>query len=158
MGVLRLLLQDSGNVVQDTQIFIWSLFELGDRNYSWPSEHLEYQMSSTCQKQILKDSTDIFYTFFTLFHSNEDYKHPFFFQNWNMRFLEHEFLADLVRKLPGAQNLANEYIFRLLNQNGAASANPRGKNEELCTLLSWEPGFSPIHRPAHAWMLPVTGL
>lgn len=74
---LRLLLQDSGNVVQGTQIFIQSLFELGDRNYAWPSEHLEYQMSFTCQKQVLKDSTDMFYTFFTLFHSNEDYKHPF---------------------------------------------------------------------------------
>lgn len=151
---LRLLLQDSGNVVQGTQIFIQSLFELGDRNYAWPSEHLEYQMSSTCQKQVLKDSTDMFYTFFTLFHSIN----ILLFQNWNMRFLEHEFLANLVRKLPGALNLANEYICRVLNQNGAASANATGKNEELCTLLSWEPAFSPIHRSAHAWMLPATGL
>lgn len=42
-----------------------------------PSEHLESQMSS-CQKQMLKDSTDMFYTFFTWFQGNEDYKHPLF--------------------------------------------------------------------------------
>lgn len=69
-----------------------------------------------------------------------------------MRFLECEFLGNLVRKLPGALNLANEYICRLLNQN-EADANATGKNKELCTLLSWKPAFSPIHRSAHAWML-----
>lgn len=75
-----------------------------------------------------------------------------------MRFLEHKFLEILIRKLPGALNLANEYICTFLNQNGAASANATGKSKELCTLLSWEPAFSPIHRSAHACMLPIHGL
>ena len=56
--------------------------------YPWPGEYLESQMSSTCQKQRLKGSADMFYTFFTLFHSNKDYKHSFFRTErwgfWNM--------------------------------------------------------------------------
>lgn len=64
-------------------------------------------------------------------------------------FLEHESLANLVRKLPGALNLADECTCRLASQNGAASANITGKNKELFTYLPWEPALRPVHRSAH---------
>lgn len=45
--------------------------------------------------------------------------------------LERKSLANLVRKLPGALTLADECTCRVVSQNGAASANTRGKSTEL---------------------------
>jgi len=48
-----------------------------------------------------------------------------------MRVLEHESLANLVRKMPGALSLAEECPCKLVSQDGAASTNTTGKNKEL---------------------------
>jgi len=45
--------------------------------------------------------------------------------------LECKSLANLVRKLPGALNLANERTYRLASQKGAVSADMTGKSKEL---------------------------
>lgn len=105
-------------------------------------------MSSTCQKQDLKTALTCF-IHFSHYSTVMRTINILFSELKDEIFLEHESLANLVRKLPGALNLADECTCRLASQNGAASANITGKNKELFTYLPWEPALRPVHRSAH---------
>jgi len=114
-------------------------------------------MSSSCQKQMVKDSTDMLYTVFTLFHGNEDYKHPLFkAERWDFGM---QIFGKFGKEVAWSSEFGQwAYLQACKPERGCVSRHDREKQRaQLCTHLPWEPAFGPFHWSAHAWMLPLTG-
>lgn len=98
----------------------------------------------------------MFYTFFTLFHSKEDYKYPFVGSG------DEIFGTSIFGKFGKEVAWSTEfgqwvYLQTCEPKQGSVSKCYRKKWTQLCTHLPWKPAFNPIHRSAYAWMLPLNG-
>lgn len=99
----------------------------------------------------------MFYTFFvTLFHSKEDYKHPFVGSGDEIfgTLIFGKFGKEVAWTTECGQWV---YLQTCEPKQGSVSKHYRKKWTQLCVHLPSKPVFSTLHRSSHALMLPLTG-